>query len=141
MNKTLAGAAKRWWLVVVVWLVICAAAPPILGQACCRCDRGGGTFGSCNTGGIPNQATCEGICASQSEMFGQFQTCPAGMVFGGCSQPPDPPCNAICSQATPGAAAAPAVSTTGTLLGTLILVGLGAYTLRRRSRLSSRLNS
>ncbi len=141
MNKILAAAAKRWWPVVVVWLVISAAAQPVLGQACCRCDRDGGTFGSCNTGGIPDQATCEGICASLSEMFGQFQTCPAGMVFGGCSQPPDPPCNAICSPAPPGAAGAPAMSTTGTLLGALMLVGLGAYTLRRRSRLSPRLKS
>lgn len=138
MEKSLTEGAKRWWLVVVVWLVLCAAAPPVLGQACCRCDRDGGTFGSCNTGGIPNQATCEQICAGQSELFGQFQTCPAGMVWGGCSQPPDAPCDAICTEAPPGVAAAPAMSTTGTVLGTLMLVGLGAYTIRRRSRPSPR---
>jgi hypothetical protein len=50
------------------------------------------------------------------------------MVFEGCSEPS---CDAICGQPTPAAAPVPITSTTGTLLAVAMLVGFGAYKLRR----------
>jgi LPXTG-motif cell wall-anchored protein len=55
------------------------------------------------------------------------------MVIVECSQDPAAYCDIVCAQPTP-AAAVPATSITGTLIGMAILVGLGAYTLRRRGQ-------
>ena len=118
------------WLVLVAWVVIGAAAAPVMAQ-CCRCDNSNGSFSSCNPG-FPDQASCESLCPTENHsMFGQFQTCPAGMVFNGCSEPS---CDVICVQPTPAAATAPTLTPFGLLVAAFVLVGTGAFTLRRRMR-------
>ncbi len=135
------AAMKGYWLVLVAWVVIGAAAAPAMGQSCCRCDISG-VPSSCNTGAIPNQAACESSCLSlPNELFGQFQTCPPGMVLEECSQDESTFCDAVCVQAAPAVAPAPTTSTTGTLIAMTMLIGLGGYRLRRavRPTLSGRL--
>lgn len=128
--------AGWWWAVLAAWLVIAAAAPRVMAQACCRCDIGGNP-GSCNTGGIPNQAVCEEICAQLGSTFGSFQnTCPPGTEFAGCTGPGDPGfCDIICAAATPASMSVPATSTGGTLVGLVGLAALGGYKLARRREL------
>ena len=134
-------AMKGCWLVLVAWVVIGAAAAPVMAQSCCRCDFNG-VPESCNTGSIPDQATCASICENILHVtFGQFQTCPPGTVIEQCSQDPSTYCDIVCAQATPAAAPAPTTSTTGTLIAVVMLIGFGAYRLRRAGRptLSGRL--
>ena len=131
MATNLMAAMKACWLVLIAWVVIGAAAPSVMAQSCCRCDVSG-VPSSCNTGAIPNQAACESICLSlPNELFGQFQTCPPGMVLEECSQDSSTYCDAVCVQATPAPASVPTTSATGTLIGVTLLIALGAYTLRR----------
>jgi hypothetical protein len=121
-------AMKGAGLVLVTWAVISAAAPPVMAQSCCRCDTSGVPT-SCLTGPIPDQAACELACLNlPNELFGQFQTCPPGTVMVQCSQDPSTLCDITC---TPAAAPVPTTSTTGTLLAVAVLVGFGAYRLRR----------
>jgi len=124
--------AGRWLLGVAAWLLIGAAASPAMAQSCCRCDYSPGLPASCNTGSIADQATCEGICGFLGVSFGQFQTCPAGMVIERCSQDLSTYCDIACVPASAGSVAAPAMSTSGILVAIGILVGFGGRMLRRR---------
>ncbi len=118
-------------IVLVAWIAIAVAAPAAMAQ-CCRCDFNGQPS-SCNTG-FPDQASCEQTCSELSSTFGQFQACAPGMVWGGCSQDLSTYCDVICVAPAPGVAPAPAMSTIGTFIVVVMLVALGAYTLRRRRR-------
>ena len=139
MLTNLVAAMKACGLVLIAWVVIGAAAPSVMAQSCCRCDFNGNPE-SCNTG-ITDQASCESVCTNiLHQTFGQFQTCPAGMVLDHCSQDQSTYCDAVCVQATPTAAPAPTTSTTGTLLAVAMLVGFGVYSLRRAGQPSGRLN-
>jgi hypothetical protein len=136
MMRIRVGIIKRWWLGIAVLIFIGAAAPPVLGQACCRCDFSqGGQPASCNTGGIPDQSACEEICSLLNSSFGDFQTCPPGMVDVGCSSEPNTYCDISCAVPAPSAAPVPTTSTGGTLVAVVILVALGGYTLSRRREL------
>jgi hypothetical protein len=127
------GIAKQWWLGIAAALVIGAATPSsMMAQSCCRCDFGGQPS-SCNPG-VPDQAECEEVCVVfLNSTFGDFQTCPAGMVQVGCSM--EPFCQIGCALPTPAAASVPTTSTAGTLVAVSILVALGGYTLSQRRAL------
>jgi hypothetical protein len=129
--------ATRWMLCVAAWLLIGAAASPAVAQSCCRCDYSPGSPASCNTGSIADQATCEEICGSLGVTFGQFQTCPAGMVIQSCSQDLSTYCDIACVAAPTGSVAAPAMSTSGIVVAIGILVGFGGRILRRRQPTAS----
>jgi hypothetical protein len=127
---------RRMWIALAACLVISTTASPLMAQSCCLCDCGAGGGSSCNTG-LSNQAECEALCADFAHCpFGGFQTCPPGMVLVRCSPPDSGPfCDAVCAVPVPTPASVPATSTTGTLIAIAILVGLGAFVLRRRGQL------
>jgi hypothetical protein len=128
MARESVQGVRCWWLIAVVGLVIVGAASSAMAQACCRCGSGGGS--SCNTGRIPDQATCQQICDDLSTPFGDFQTCPEGMEIVSCSG--DAFCDIVCQPAPVGAAVAPATSSAGALVSVVILLAAGGYRLRRR---------
>ena len=132
-TKTWRSFLKHGWVVLAAWLFIGAVASPAAGQGCCRCDFNG-VPSSCNTG-IPDQTSCESVCAQLQSTFGQFQACPPGTEWDGCTGPDDPGfCDVRCAAVQPSAAAAPTMSMTGIVIAVAILLGLGSLTLRRRGR-------